>query len=178
MTKTTNKIVLTGLFIAIGIILPQLFHPINLGNVISPMHFAVLLCGLMLGFKYGLACGIITPLLTGILFQRPDLFPTGISMAIELGVYGLVSGLLYEKLKFKNYLANLYSSLIIAMIVGRFGASLINAILYVSNASKTDFITYINILFVVGLPGIVLQLLIIPPIVSRLNIVNNEKELN
>ena len=49
MSKT-KQIVLTGLFIALGLVLPMAFHSIpNAGNIFLPMHIPVLLCGLVCG---------------------------------------------------------------------------------------------------------------------------------
>ena len=166
MNINIRKMVLTSLFIALSVVLPQIFHMFELGNVISPMHFTVLICGLLLGGYYGFACGVITPFLANLIFTRPPLFPVGLSMAIELGIYGFVSGILFTKLKlFKNDKTNLFFSLLVAMIIGRAAATLVNAILFTYGASKNNFGAYLNILFIVGLPGIILQILIIPPIV-------------
>ena len=45
--NTTKKLVLSGLFVALGVILPVLCHGIpNAGSVLMPMHIPVLLCGL------------------------------------------------------------------------------------------------------------------------------------
>lgn len=165
----TNKIILTGFFLALALILPQIFHPLNLGQVISPIHFPVLLCGLILGYQYGLLCGIVAPILAGILFLRPPLYPTGIAMAIELGIYGFLSGLLFhQKNLSRNTIVRLYASLVVAMIVGRLASSFVNSFLVLTGLSTVKYWAYIKILFVIGLPGIVLQLLVIPPIVLRL----------
>ena len=172
----TNKWILTGLYIAIGIILPQVFHPLNLGQVISPMHFSVILCGLMLGYKYGVVCGIVTPILGGILFNMPPFYPVGISMAIELSVYGLVTGLFYNNKQLVNEkVISLYLCLILAIILGRFSSALVNSILVLMGESNQYLGSYLEILFVIGLPGIVLQLLIIPPIVLRLANIQDKK---
>ena len=113
---------------------------------------------------------------SGMIFSRPPFFPVGLSMAIELGIYGFVSGILYTKLKlFKNKTINIYFSLIIAMILGRASATLVNAIMYVNGLSKASFNGYLTILFIVGLPGIILQILIIPPVAKVVEkYVNND----
>lgn len=167
--KLTEKIVMTGFFIALGTILPQLFHMAGLGSVISPMHFTVLICGLLLGSKFGLACGILTPLLASLLFGKPVIFPSGLSMAIELAVYGFVAGLIKSKFAIStDKYINLYFFLLAAMIAGRVIAIVTNFILYTSGHSSNNFLAYLKILFVTGLPGIVLQLLLIPPIYLRI----------
>lgn len=169
MNKNIEKIVMSGLFIAVGAILPQLFHAAGLGIVISPMHFPVLLAGLILGCKYGFAVGVLSPIVTGLIFGRPTIFPTGLSMALELGVYGLVSGLIKTKFKFnKNYYINLYMVVILAMLAGRLVAILTNSVFYLTGHSDKKFITYLTVLFVTALPGIILQILVIPPLYLRI----------
>ncbi|MBQ6704152.1 MAG: ECF transporter S component, partial [Clostridia bacterium] len=59
MTKT-KRIVIAGLCVALGVVLPVAVHSIpNAGNILLPMHIPVLLCGLICGPWYGLACGIL-----------------------------------------------------------------------------------------------------------------------
>ena len=116
MNKEIEKIVLTGLFIAIGVVLAPLFHSAGLGQVFSPMHFPVLVCGLLLGWKYGLITGLLTPLITSFMLQAPPLFPMATVMSLELAVYGLLSGLIYNKCSlFTSKIANVYVALIVAM---------------------------------------------------------------
>lgn len=165
MNKNIEQIVLTGLFLAIGIILPPLFHSVGMGEIISPMHFPVLLCGLLLGWKYGIICGFLTPLLAGLMWGVPQQ-PMATIMAFELAIYGLITGLLYKKLKlFKNSIINLYFALIIAMVAGRAVFGLINGLLFLLDISKLGFIAFLTGIFVTGLPGIILQILIIPAII-------------
>lgn len=168
MNKQIDKIVMSGLFIAIGATLPQLFHVAGLGVVISPMHFPVILAGLILGAKYGFAVGILTPLVTSLIFSRPPIFPTGLSMALELCVYGFVSGLINSRFKFSNNLyLNLYLYVIAAMVLGRVVAIITNFLLYLTGVSDNAFLPYLSILFITALPGIILQILMIPPLYLR-----------
>lgn len=52
----TKNLVGTALCIALGLILPQVFHLIGAGPVFLPMHIPVLLCGLCFGWPFGLVC--------------------------------------------------------------------------------------------------------------------------
>ena len=50
----SKKIVLSGLFIALGVVVPMIFHTVNLaGPIFLPMHIPVLLAGFLLGPVYG-----------------------------------------------------------------------------------------------------------------------------
>ena len=94
--SNTKKLVLSAFFLALGLVLPFLTGQIpEIGNMISPMHFPVMLCGFICGGPYGALVGLILPPLRFLLFQMPPLFPTGIAMALEMGTYGLVWRHLY-----------------------------------------------------------------------------------
>ncbi|HEY8444488.1 MAG TPA: ECF transporter S component [Bacilli bacterium] len=176
MVKDTEKIVLTGLFLAIGIILPPIFHSVELGNVISPMHFPVILCGLLLGWQYGLICGLLTPFVGFITWGRPPIMPIGLTMSLELATYGLLAGFIYKKVRlFTNNIYNLYFALIIAMVAGRIVYGAVNWVLFLLDLSKTDFRAFLTSVFVIGLPGIILQILILPVIVMTIE-KRNEKD--
>ena len=117
--KETEKIALTGMFIALGIVLPFITGQIHqIASMLCPMHIPVLLCGFICGWKYGLITGFITPLLRSVLFGMPPMFPTAISMAFELMTYGFLAGYLYEHSRWQCVKA-LYRCLILAMIGGR-----------------------------------------------------------
>ena len=93
--QKTKTLVLAALFLALGVVFPQLFHAIGAGPVFLPMHIPVLLCGLICGWQYGGICGLIVPLLSSLLAGMPPLWPTCPSMMLELCAYGLLTGLLH-----------------------------------------------------------------------------------
>ena len=54
------------------LVLPIAFHSIpDAGSVFLPMHIPVLICGMICGWPYGLACGLIGPFLSHLTFQMP-----------------------------------------------------------------------------------------------------------
>ena len=116
--STVKKSIITAVCIALCYVLPLLFHGIQgAGQIFCPMHIPALLCGFVCGWGWGLAVGFIAPLLRSVLFGMPDMFPTAVSMAFELAVYGVAAGALYRALPRKT--VSVYLSLIIAMIAGR-----------------------------------------------------------
>ena len=85
MKTSTRKLTLSALFLALGLVLPLITGQIpQIGKMLLPMHIPVLLCGMVCGWPYGLAVGAVMPLLRGLLFGMPVLYPTGIGMAFEL----------------------------------------------------------------------------------------------
>ena len=69
-----KKIAYAGLFIAMGILLPQLFHLSGLpqsGSIFLPMHIPVLFAGFILGPLYGALIGVLLPIISAILTGMP-----------------------------------------------------------------------------------------------------------
>ena len=167
MKNTTKKLVSCALCIALGVLLPMAFHMIpNAGSVFLPMHIPVLICGLFCGTPYGLACGIITPFLSSMTTGMPPamILP---QMLIELAVYGLVTGLCEKHIDFKNEMSKLYMSLIIAMLAGRIVNGLVNT--FVLSTQGYTLSVFMTASFITCLPGIILQLIVIPVLVRSLN---------
>ncbi len=165
--KQTKKLVLSALFIAIGIILPVFTgHIPQIGNMLCPMHIPILLCGFLCGWQYGLAVGFVTPLLRSVLFGMPPMMPTAVGMAFELAAYGVVTALLYRILPKKNLY--LYVSLIGAMIAGRVVWGLISIVLYGVAGKSFSFQIFLANGFINAIPGIILQIVLIPAIMIAL----------
>ncbi|MCL1832466.1 MAG: ECF transporter S component [Oscillospiraceae bacterium] len=167
-TFTVKNMAITGLMIAVGIVLPLAFHslPQGLGGrAILPMHIPILLAGLICGPVFGLAAGILTPILSYFILGMPMpvfLYP----MLFELPIYGAVAGLLMRYLPVRHLYGKLYISLITAMLAGRvtFGAA--NALLFSAGEYSTQM--WVTATLVTALPGIVIQLIAIPSIVVAL----------
>ncbi|QUG42582.1 ECF transporter S component [Psychrobacillus sp. INOP01] len=168
--NTTKKLIYTAVCIAIGIILPQAFHllPIsNVGSVLLPMHIPVLICGFICGYKYGAICGIVLPFLSSILTGMPPLFPIGVSMMAELATYGLLTGILYEVTKGK-----VLPSLLLAMLGGRIIMGISSTFFMGLANMPFGFEAFIAGAFVTALPGLIIQIMIIPSIVFALKKLN------
>lgn len=159
--KDSSKIVLSGLFLALGIIMPIFFHFITLsGAIFLPMHIPVLIAGLILGRKYGIIVGSLTPLISSLLTGMPPLVPIPIAiiMAFELAVYGGVIGYLHHDRKLNTFI-----SLIIAQISGRVTVGLVVAVLVsLFGFNKLNPISYVAGSMITGIPGIMTQLIVIP----------------
>lgn len=164
-TKTTN-IVISGLLIAIGVIIPSIFHSVGIaGNIFLPMHVPVLLGGFLLSPIYAFLVGILTPLLNSLLTGMPPLFPMAIIMVFELGIYGLVASYLYRKLKVPVII-----SLILSMIVGRLVSGAVVYILALSFSTvKMDPLLFVKGGIITGLPGIIIQIVLIPILMHAIN---------
>ena len=157
----TKKMILSGLFIAMGLILPMIFHTVNLsGSIFSPMHLPVMLGGFLLGPVYGAAIGFITPILSSVLTGMPPLMPIMPMMALELLGYGFMTGLLFTKTK------KIYISLILSIVFGRLCSMVGAFILSLTLAPQISPIPYVVSGVVNGLPGILIQFMVIPALVK------------
>ena len=166
---SVRNMTISAMFIALGIVLPFFTGQIpQIGNMLLPMHIPVFLCGLICGWRYGLAVGFILPLLRYLMFGMPVIYPTGIAMAFELGTYGLVSGMMYKGSKWRC-IVSLYRSIIAAMITGRVVWGIAEIILLGINGNAFTAEMFIAGAFLNAVPGIILQLVVIPAVMLALN---------
>lgn len=167
--KSVVNLTLSAMFLAIGLVLPFFTGQIpQIGNMLLPMHIPVLLCGLICGWQWGLGVGFILPLLRSLLFSMPKLYPTAVAMAFELAVYGLVIGLLYWKSRRQN-IAAVYCSMIIAMVAGRVVWGVVQVILLGVGENAFTWQAFMAGALLKAIPGIILQLVLIPAIMAVLN---------
>ena len=169
MNKNIKNLTLTAMLLAIGLVLPLLTGQIpQIGNMLLPMHIPVFLCGLICGWQYGAAVGFILPLLRYAIFGMPVLFPTGIAMSFELLTYGLVAGLLYGLSRWQCVIA-LYRSMIAAMLAGRAVWGIVQMILLGITGDGFTWQMFMAGAFLNAVPGIIVQLILIPAIMVALN---------
>lgn len=164
--NTTKKLTLSAVLLALGLILPFFTGQIQeIGNKLLPMHIPVLLCGFICGWKHGLLVGFITPLLRSLLYSMPA--PTNaIGMAFELATYGAVVGILYSKLA-KSKL-RIYICLLVAMIVGRIVWGAVSIVIYGISQSAFTWQMFLGGALLNAIPGIILQIVLIPIIILAL----------
>ena len=160
-----KRLTLSALCIALCVVLPMAFHVIpNAGSVMLPMHIPVLLCGLVCGWQYGLLCGLLGPLVSSVLTGMP---PAAVlpGMMVECGMYGCVGGLMMERIRTGSLYADLYISLPVAMLAGRILSGIAKALIL---APGTSFTAWATASFVTALPGISIQLILIPSLIVAL----------
>ncbi len=166
----TKKITLAGLFLALGVLLPQIAHlsfGMAMGNTLLPMHIPVLLAGFFTGPIYGGIIGAVTPIISSLLTGMPPV-PRLYFMIFELFAYGFFSGLFYKKLRLNSVL-----SLVLAMISGRlvYFVSVFCA-LDVFGVKIKGFqspVAAVVSAVTTGIAGIIIQLILIPAIVEVIN---------
>lgn len=163
----TKKITYSGLLLAAAVLLPQVFHLIGgpgLGTIFLPMHIPVLLAGFIVGPVGALIVGILSPICSyiytgGMMPAIPMLY----LMIVELGLYGFSVALIRQKMPNSTWTA-----LIGGMIVGRIGRGVSFLALTSLFGMKIPEAMGIGVAIMSGLPGIALQLVLIPFLVGIL----------
>lgn len=154
--------VLASMFLALGLLLPFATGQIpTIGNMLLPMHLPIILCGMISGRRWGIVVGFTTPLLRSLLFSVPAIYPNAVAMAVELACYALVMGALYHKAK-RQSVGRVYFALIVAMILGRAVWGVMMWLLMGLSHQAYTWAAFVSSAFVRAVPGILLQLVLIP----------------
>lgn len=154
-----HKLVLAGLLTALGVLFPYaVSHAFGVpGTVLLPMHIPVFLIGFLCGPMYGMLGGLLIPALSSLLTGMPAAFPMLPIMACELCAYGALSRAVLSQAA----LAAVRLLLLLAMLGGRaaYGAMYYALLLAGGGALKA-----LSVWGAVqtGLPGIALQLAVVP----------------
>lgn len=167
--SSVKRAVITALCIALCYALPLAFHAVGLGAAFSPLHLPVLLCGLLCGWPYGLFCGLAGPLVSSLLGGMPSAMQLPYHLP-EIAVYGFLSGLLYRFVRTGSRTADLYLSLIPAMLLGRVVGGAAAALVFLPRGQAYSLALWASAYFVKSLPGIVLQLILLPLLVLALTL--------
>ena len=167
MTRTNRSVqnlVVAALMLALAYVLPYFTGNIpQIGSMLLPMHLPTLLCGFLCGGPWGAVVGFLAPLMRSAILGMPPPFPTAAAMAVEMAVYGLVSGLLYYRLP--KSLGGIYTALISAMVAGRlvWGATMF--LLTMGSGSAFTLAAFWAGAVANAIPGIILQLVAVPALV-------------
>lgn len=156
----------SALCLALCLVLPFITGQIpQVGSMLCPMHIPVLLAGFLCGPFWAGGVGLVAPLLRHLLFGMPP-FPMALAMSAELLAYGVFTGIFYRLLPKRK--SSIYVSLVLAMLLGRliWGAAMI-AVMQVSGGVFT-WAAFLSGAFTTALPGIAVQLVLIPILVLAL----------
>jgi uncharacterized membrane protein len=160
-----KRLALAGMFLCMGLVLPFFTGQIKeIGDTLLPMHLPIMLCAFICGPRYGFFVGLILPFLRSLTVGMPPIYPNAVWMALELATYGLVIGILYAIGKRHSKLYTLFC-LGCAMIAGRVVWGVSKALLLIGRSTFT-MKAFVLGGFVDALPGIVLQLILIPLIID------------
>jgi len=154
-------------FVTLGVLVPWILHHFYLaGPTFLPMPYLILMAGLLFGWRVGLITGLFTPLASYTISGMPvvSVLP---QIVVELSTYGLIAGLLRDKLNLR-----VLWSLLGAMVVGRLALLMAGWITFIVSGQSYSPVSVetgpLQALWAVikqGWPGILIQLVTIPIII-------------
>lgn len=147
-------------FTTFAVAAPYICHQFGLaGQFILPMHFAVIFAAMVIGLRGGILTALASPTISFVLSGMPpaaNLFP----MTVELVTYAAVAGFLVHQRRM-----GILAALVCSMIAGRLMSLLF---LTFGLGLAPSLSQHLRTVFLIGLPGIVVQLALLPPAVSRI----------
>ncbi|MDO5022245.1 MAG: ECF transporter S component [Eubacteriales bacterium] len=175
----TKKLTVAGICLALAFLLPFLTAQIpEIGKTLAPMHIPVIICGFLAGPLYGAGVGFLAPIARSLFLSMPPMYPMALAMALELCAYGLAAALLHRLFKKNMSLTqNVYISLVLSMVIGRIVFGIAMYFMLMASGKSYTINMFINGTVLGAIPGIILHLLIIPPIVlaiKRSNVLGKE----
>lgn len=164
--KTLRSLVISAMLLAAALLLPLLTgQNKELGSILCLMHLPVLLCGILCGPVFGFAVGLTAAPLRYLIFGMPFM-PMCLFMSAELAIYGVASGVLTRLLPKKP--VSLFPTLLISMIMGRLAYGAVWWAVGTIGGKDFTVSAFLATSFVQSLPGIALQLVLIPILVAAL----------
>lgn len=162
-----KKMIISALFIALGIILPLIFHQFGIaGRIFLPMHWPVILAGCLLSPLWGALVGVLCPSMSFLISGIPRL-PSLPLMIPELLTYGFLAGLLVPRNGLKSWAQGILI-LLPVLIGGRLIYGIAAALLGPLLLGIDKPLAYISAALLSGIPGIIIILLLLPPLVIRI----------
>ncbi len=163
MKKYTGyDLLLGGLFMALALVFPIIFHAIGLGSAFLPMFFPILAAGFLIALPAAMVVGVVSPLVSALLTGMPPFFPPVVFIMMAEGLaLTMVPSLLYRRLKI-----NAWVSTAAAMLMDRL--VLLAAILLISRLLELPEGVLTAASLLNGLPGTILLALVIPPLVKKM----------
>lgn len=162
MRKRTNNLTLSAMFIALGVLLPIVFHGVGLGSIFLPMFWPVAIAAFFLPITFAVLVGILTPLVSFLFTGMPPISPPILYMMIfELLSLSLITSLLYYKTRWGIFWP-LFTGLLCSRIILYFLT--IPLALILGLPTKLASVAYV----LKGLPGIIIILVIVSLLINRI----------
>ena len=168
-----RELSLGGLFIALGVVVPMIFHAVGgggLGPVLLPMYLPVLVCAMLVSAPIAAAVGLLTPVLSSALTGMPPILPTLPLMAAELAVMGAIASLLHRRLKLHTLPAVVLALLSGRVVMGLMAWLLVGALPPGLQEGLPEImrmpLAYVGAASVTAIPGLILQIVVVPLVVT------------
>ena len=160
-----REMALGGLVIALGVVVPIIFHAVGSGPIFLPMHLPILAGAMLLPAGTAALVGCLTPLLSAALTGMPPISPPiAPFMSLELACIAAAASVLHRRLGMSALLATIGAALCGRAVYAAelfLVAPLIGVKLPAAAAGAVALLR--------AWPGIVLQVLVVPPAVALLS---------
>jgi len=155
---------LAGVVIALGLVVPILFHALGSGAIFLPMYLPILAGAMFLSPGMAALTGVITPLASAALTGMPPLAPPiALMMTAELAVLAAVASLLHRRLGVNPWLT-VIGALVAERCVYAAELWLLAPLLHINLPAAAAGV----LALVKAWPGLLLQIAIVPPLVAAL----------
>ena len=162
MTRATQSSTLSAMFVALGVLLPILFHAVGMGSIFLPMFWPVAICAFYLPLSYAVAIGILTPVLSTLLTGMPPISPPILYLMIfELGFLAGITNIVYRHTRW-----GIFWPLLLGLFVSR--SVLFFAVIPLASLLGLPPKLASIALVAKGIPGVLIILTVIPLLVNRL----------
>ncbi|NLH50944.1 MAG: ECF transporter S component [Myxococcales bacterium] len=157
---TPHDLAYGGLFGAMALLLPTVFHLVHLGHVFMPMYLPLVALAFFVAPATAAGTALVVPLLSGLVTGMPPFYPpVAPIMSLELA---LMAGLIGVARRLFSPLS-VWWILIPVLLIGRIvGFGLVYAFALIMDL-PAGYVAGASLLS--GWPGIVLMLIVIPPLV-------------
>ena len=161
MHYKTQQLTLVALFLALCILVPIIFHFIGAGPVLLPMFLPIILAGFLIEFPLAILVGLLAPWISALTTGMPPLFPTALIMSVEGAIAAAVVSYL-----FFNKKSPVWSCLILGVLAERVALVIMGIIIAPLFDLPAELFSFYKI--IESLPGIFLQLILIPIVLKML----------
>ena len=162
MKARTKNLVLAALFVALGLLVPILFHAVGLGSVFLPMFLPIACAAFLIRWKYAIAVGAITPIISSLMTGMPPLSPPIAPIMVLEGI-ALASVTAWGFQRWRMGVLIPLAAGLVSLNIVLYGSVMILAPLIGLPPEMASFAVVIK-----GLPGVFMILIIVPFIINRL----------
>jgi hypothetical protein len=162
--KTANgyDLLLGGLFMALALVFPVVFHALNLGSAFLPMFYPMIAAGFLVALPAALVVGVMSPLVSAVVTGMPPFYPPMVFIMMAEGlVLTAIPALLYQRLKINPWITTAAT-----MVVDRL--LLLVLVLAFSRLLQLPEGILTAAALIEGIPGTALILVVIPPLVRQI----------
>jgi hypothetical protein len=160
---SARDLAFAGMFGAASLLLPVIFHLLQLGHALMPMYIPLVALAFLVKAPVAVTTAMLIPLLSAAVTGMPPLYPPiAPIMALELA---FMCGLIATAIRKRPGLPALVV-LAPALIAGRFLNFALSYAAALLLELPSQFVGTLS--FVAGWPGVLLMILVIPPLVRAI----------